>query len=251
MATWIIGDVHGESRLLESLLDNIDPSFPEDTIIFAGDIINRGDDSYGCIELIHNMSRSHPDNVIAIMGNHEISFLTFLQKPEIFTEKDIKQIGCAKTIEDFVYKMNDSQRQLFVSTIANMGTFLSNDRTIITHAPIEPYVTPDNKSTPDQLMLGIRNIPDDYRHDSGKLVVAGHRRQKSVTLLKNDGEPSLLLLDTGAGAGGTLSACNLESVFDSNTPEIIASNRFRTFRAKAKIIENTSFELQQSFYPKF
>lgn len=45
------GDIHGCNQQLKLLLKNIDPH-SDDTLIFLGDMIDRGDDSKGVIDTI-------------------------------------------------------------------------------------------------------------------------------------------------------------------------------------------------------
>lgn len=66
--TLIIGDIHGCADELQTLLDAFSPR-PEDRIIAAGDLINRGPDSRKVLEL----ARSH--GIQPILGNHELRLL--------------------------------------------------------------------------------------------------------------------------------------------------------------------------------
>jgi serine/threonine protein phosphatase 1 len=72
MATVAIGDIHGNSSALESLLSQLVPEMrPEDTMVFLGDYIDRGPDSRGCIERILRLREEGRFEVITLMGNHE------------------------------------------------------------------------------------------------------------------------------------------------------------------------------------
>lgn len=63
---WLIGDVHGMLRPLETLLRQIEQADPRPTIYFVGDYVNRGPDSRGVIDLILSLK-----NVKCIRGNHD------------------------------------------------------------------------------------------------------------------------------------------------------------------------------------
>ena len=66
--TIAIGDIHGHSRALAALLENVKPQ-PQDTLVFLGDSIDRGPDSRGVVEqVIALQERCH---VVPLMGNHE------------------------------------------------------------------------------------------------------------------------------------------------------------------------------------
>jgi serine/threonine protein phosphatase 1 len=72
--TYAIGDIHGEAGLLRSLLAQL-PLGPEDTLVFLGDAINRGPDSVGVARHLLNLRAERPSAVVALMGNHEESWL--------------------------------------------------------------------------------------------------------------------------------------------------------------------------------
>lgn len=66
-----IGDVHGCSRELHDLLNKLQIT-DQDTLIFIGDLINRGPDSRGVLDCVQNLK-----NAIFILGNHELRLLNF------------------------------------------------------------------------------------------------------------------------------------------------------------------------------
>ena len=63
-----IGDCHGCSTALKSLIDAIDPR-PDDTIVVLGDVIDWGPDSRTCVgQLIDLAGRCQ---FVLVRGNHE------------------------------------------------------------------------------------------------------------------------------------------------------------------------------------
>ena len=70
MRTWVIPDIHGCLLTLRSLIEEMIALRKDDTLIFLGDIIDRGPDSKGVIDYIMKLS----DNGIkthVLKGNHE------------------------------------------------------------------------------------------------------------------------------------------------------------------------------------
>ena len=63
----IIGDVHGMLDELASLIEKVDPGF-DDTIIFVGDLVDKGPDSVGVVEFVRRLAESF--NVVVVEGNH-------------------------------------------------------------------------------------------------------------------------------------------------------------------------------------
>ena len=71
----VVGDIHGRSDLLAALLDEAarEPKLRDKrAIVFLGDLVDRGPDSLGAIDLaVAAKARVGADESIALMGNHE------------------------------------------------------------------------------------------------------------------------------------------------------------------------------------
>lgn len=72
MATYAIGDIHGNRAALEDLLAVLGPELgPGDQVVFLGDYVDDGPDVAGCIERILELRDQARCDVVALMGNHE------------------------------------------------------------------------------------------------------------------------------------------------------------------------------------
>ena len=71
----IIGDLHGDLRSLQRILQDIDYehflSNHSNKLIFLGDYIDRGAHSIGVLYTICYLKQNYPDSVILMRGNHE------------------------------------------------------------------------------------------------------------------------------------------------------------------------------------
>ena len=69
---YAIGDIHGQHTMLNVLLDKLLalPIQPEDTVVFLGDYVDRGENSRGVIETLLQWRVQHADTVF-LRGNHE------------------------------------------------------------------------------------------------------------------------------------------------------------------------------------
>jgi serine/threonine protein phosphatase 1 len=76
---YAIGDVHGEAETLRALLAKL-PLAPADLVIFLGDIINRGPDSFACVEQVLAFDRCRK---FFLHGNHEDAMLLFLEEGDL------------------------------------------------------------------------------------------------------------------------------------------------------------------------
>ena len=72
MATVAIGDVHGDARGLAEVLARVEPELaPGDEVVFLGDLVDRGPDSRGVLELVVGLRARRPGRVTVLQGNHE------------------------------------------------------------------------------------------------------------------------------------------------------------------------------------
>jgi hypothetical protein len=72
---FVIPDIHGEFALLKKIVDFLITvaklDLTRDKLIFLGDMIDRGPQSNKVLEFIMYLQLDHPDNVVALIGNHE------------------------------------------------------------------------------------------------------------------------------------------------------------------------------------
>jgi len=78
MKTFVVGDIHGRCAQLLNLLDLLPRDESTDTLVFLGDLIDRGSDVPGCVEHVLSLCEQNPEKVICLRGNHEQMLLDFL-----------------------------------------------------------------------------------------------------------------------------------------------------------------------------
>jgi serine/threonine protein phosphatase 1 len=82
MATYAVGDIHGQLPALNDVLEHLRREGRNgDTIVFLGDYIDRGADSKGCIDAILKFRSETDAEVVCLVGNHEDWFLDALHNP--------------------------------------------------------------------------------------------------------------------------------------------------------------------------
>jgi serine/threonine protein phosphatase 1 len=74
MATYVIGDIHGNVTSFLQCLKQCEFDYQRDTLIQLGDVVDGGEFVYECIEELLKIK-----NLIAIRGNHEAWLLEFLK----------------------------------------------------------------------------------------------------------------------------------------------------------------------------
>ena len=88
---FFIGDVHGCALEFLELIEKILERDPKADIYSVGDLINKGPDTVGVLEIAKEF------NVKPILGNHEAWFLRLVKKPPSkLREKDEILLGCFK-----------------------------------------------------------------------------------------------------------------------------------------------------------
>ncbi|HEY5838735.1 MAG TPA: metallophosphoesterase, partial [Pyrinomonadaceae bacterium] len=80
MKTFVVGDIHGRCAQLRGLLDLLPRDEATDTLVFLGDLIDRGPDVPGCVERVSKLCRENPERVRCLRGNHEQMLLDFIDR---------------------------------------------------------------------------------------------------------------------------------------------------------------------------
>ena len=73
---YVVGDVHGSRAALESLLAALDPG-PDDLVLFVGDLVRKGPDSPGVVDLVRG-----DDRLVSVRGNNEAKIVRGDKEPE-------------------------------------------------------------------------------------------------------------------------------------------------------------------------
>ena len=102
MKTFIVGDIHGRCAQLLNLLDLIPRDPSTDTLVFLGDLIDRGADAPGCVDHIMQMCRENPERVICLRGNHEQMMLDFLEGVSNIWLTPV--VGGERTFEQYTHR---------------------------------------------------------------------------------------------------------------------------------------------------
>jgi hypothetical protein len=72
----VVGDIHGCLEELETLIDRVDVR-SEDIWVIAGDVVDKGPDSAGCVKRLRALSKE--TSVVLLRGNHELNHEKYLR----------------------------------------------------------------------------------------------------------------------------------------------------------------------------
>lgn len=195
-----IGDIHGRMRMLSGLIEQIDPQ-EDDRLIFLGDYIDRGPESYEVVEYIISLKQRY-SMTITLRGNHEDFVLSFFNGNQVDRHLWLKQNGGEQTMTS--YRRNGEYLKVHRNFYESLGLSWETDEYYFCHAGVRPGVPLDKQKASD--LCGIREPFLSSGANFGKIVVHGHTIVSEPTILNNH-----INVDTGAGEFGPLTAIELPS----------------------------------------
>jgi serine/threonine protein phosphatase 1 len=244
MATIAIGDIHGWREPLDELLATIRSRVSaDDTVVFLGDYIDRGNDSRGCIDAVLTFRDSVPARVVCLVGNHEEWLLETMQDYRAHSwllgmdgfstirsyspdaertlrdaaSNDIKGIcdGSPPLPYEAFFDVLPASHREFLTTLA---PYCQTPDGICTHAGVHPSI-PELDRQGRVLTWGHAGFPDEYRGPA--FVLYGHHNNAAIDA---DGWPRPRRVGRTIGldtiSHGVLTAVALPG------PEVVQSARY-------------------------
>ena len=199
--TIAIGDIHGCDTALTVLLNAIAPA-RHDTIVTLGDVIDRGPNSAGVLELLLDlMSRCR---LVPLIGNHELMMFSGLNNRREFDFW--LQCGGSATMQSY----GGDVRNIPQSHLSFLGHCLRHFETenhFFVHANYD-WQLPFDQQVDDVLFWQhiFEEIPPP--HVSGKTAIIGHTPQSDGTV-RNMGHA--VIIDTGCYGELWLTALDVET----------------------------------------
>lgn len=199
--TIALGDIHGCSDALRSILRAIDPQ-SEDTIIALGDYVDRGSDSRGVLDILLELSaRCY---LVPILGNHEEMMLW--SRDSGAECRRWLQCGGNATLESYgspgnILLVSDEHFRFLESCVS----WFETETHFFVHANYDPDLSLDHQENQVLRWLSLHDsVPGP--HSSGKIAVVGHTPQSAILDLGH-----IICLDTGCVYGGQLTAMELKT----------------------------------------
>ncbi|MFF4873510.1 polynucleotide kinase-phosphatase [Streptomyces sp. NPDC000961] len=207
----IVGDVHGCSSELETLLGKlgyVDGRHPEGrTAVFVGDLVDRGPDSPGVLRRVMSMVAS--GDALCVPGNHENKLGRWLKGRKVQ-----RTHGLAETIEQLEGESEEFRSEVgkFIDGLVSHYVLDGGDL-VVCHAGLpEKYhgrtsgrvrshaLYGDTTGETDEFGLPVR-YPWAEEYRGRATVVYGHTPVPNTSWINNT-----LCLDTGAVFGGRMTA---------------------------------------------
>ncbi len=235
--TFVFGDIHGDARALFTLMSRLPKLSRTDTLVFLGDYLDRGPDSARVIEWLRELPRQVDAKVVCLRGNHEDAWLKVIGEGwDAFIAP--RANGCLETLRSFTGEPCEPLSEPTIQEQESLATgdffpenvvrwmdrlpfWYEDHHAIYVHAGLlardGEFLHP-SKTEPKIALLWLRDEAF-FREYRGKRVVFGHTRtaylpEELSGYTPDDptdlwAGPCCIGLDTGAGCGGFLTACEL------------------------------------------
>lgn len=226
MKTFVVGDIHGRCAQLHTLLKMLSREEQSDTLVFLGDLIDRGPDIPGVVDHVYELCRERPDRVICLRGNHEQMLLDFIDGENLIWVE--QATGSDQTFAQYAQTPLvirgesdfDKARGLMVENIPaeqieflrTLPSFHEDEFALYVHAGLENGKHP-RESSPEALMW-TRDMSF-FKSYTGKPCVFGHTPTAFLPLRGRVGRHGIYLfksaigIDTGYNQNSPLSCISL------------------------------------------
>lgn len=203
MNLFVIGDVHGCFHTFDALLRHWRPA--TERLVQVGDLVDRGADSPGVVELARQLQRHDPENAVFVLGNHDWGMAQHLGPGGPLPEW--LGWGGRETLHQY-QAHHPAWLGPHAAWLAGRPYFWENEHVLVSHAGRADTLLPFDPTNPEGSLW--RRGP---LRPLGKLQVVGHTPT-------DDGHPRFdaasqaLYLDTGAYRGQALTAARLSETGD-------------------------------------
>jgi serine/threonine protein phosphatase 1 len=210
MSTFVIGDIHGRRAQLHNIMQMIPRDAASDTLVFLGDLIDRGADAPGVVSDVIELKREQPERVITLRGNHEQMLLDCIDEgagiwfaPKTGGARTFEQYtGCAlrlKSEADF-----DAAHRKIIGAIPSehieffrlMPLYHEDDYALYVHAGLDHGKHP--RETDPHALLWTRDM-EFYKHYMGKPCLFGHTPTPFLPLRGRLGRHGIYIFHSAIG----------------------------------------------------
>jgi serine/threonine protein phosphatase 1 len=175
MPTYVIGDIHGRSKLLDQLLSDVPWDLAGDKLVFLGDLIDRGNDAPGVLNRVMELVKRNP-NIVVLRGNHEQMLLDCLDYGDL--QWLIPENGGLATLSAYGFELDQLKDvsdikipEEHVEFLRSLPFYHEDEQAIYVHAGLIPGEHPSD--TDADVLVWTRDL-DFFKGYDGKLCFFGH-----------------------------------------------------------------------------
>jgi serine/threonine protein phosphatase 1 len=232
----VIGDIHGQVDKLEVILGKLarTPDFQKRWIVFIGDLVDRGPDPKGAIDIVNQLLVEHP-RTTAIAGNHELAMSASIGAVPVppysdWAKRWLDHYGAQSTfqsygaqfgdLQDLASRMPEAHREY----LAKLPWCVEHPEYFFVHAGLDsnqPFEMQRSILKQRDFTLNrpswlcSKSLPfEDGPRDCHQTIVSGHVKVPQVEISRKR-----ILVDTTGGEEGDLSCVLLPEM------EVISSGR--------------------------
>ncbi|GFN33368.1 metallophosphoesterase family protein [Paenibacillus xylaniclasticus] len=132
---YFITDIHGEFNGMDLLLQEACIDFSKDQLVFGGDYINRGKSSGQVIRRVKELVEAYPNNVFALMGNHEEMMRDYYRSGDRLWMSH----GGRETLKDLTRTFSQAEMDQHIEWVINLPMVHQDDEFVYTHAGLNPW----------------------------------------------------------------------------------------------------------------
>jgi serine/threonine protein phosphatase 1 len=197
-----IGDIHGCFQKLKSLMNQIPFQIERDTIIFLGDYIDRGPDSFNVVSYLINL-KNKCKNAVFLKGNHEEMLDDFISgtNRNLFLAN-----GGEQTLRSYFKRQNIPSSSPIpaehLDFFRSLLPYHETERYIFVHAGLKEGIDLQHQDTQDLFWIRKQFLHSDYNF--GKRIIFGHTPFPKPYICHNK-----IGIDTGAVYGNKLTCVEL------------------------------------------
>ncbi|OHU85154.1 MULTISPECIES: metallophosphoesterase [Pseudoalteromonas] len=192
---FFVGDLHGSLHELNRLLKQIEFNFSKDRLFCTGDLIDRGENSQECLELLNT------NWFFSVLGNHEL-FLIESQEKNYFKEAIWKRNG-GSWFYSISPKMQNKLRKLVLDKVS-LSLSVETDSGVIgvvhSEYPYAKWPIREDSTINDEVLRQLvwnrlnMNEQSSQIIEGVNLLISGHSSVQQPLLIGKQ-----LYIDTGAG----------------------------------------------------
>lgn len=205
-----IGDIHGCSDKLKTLLSRLPFDASRDTLIVLGDYLNRGPDVKGVLDQLCRL-RATGTRLVALMGNHEHLLLEYHRSRDAALLPYLRQLGLEHTLASYggasLMELGDltfmpAEHRKFLTSLL---PYWETEEYVFVHAGLH-----FDQPLAEQDISDLCDVRESFlveERDYKKRIIFGHTPFATPLVT-----PNKIGIDTGATYGNLLTAVELPSL---------------------------------------
>lgn len=198
-----IGDIHGYTVALETLLAHVDPT-DSDQVVFLGDYVDKGPDVAGTLELLSDLGEAH--DWVFLRGNHDQLLIDAHRDRDaqgvwecLAGDAPLASYGSGFNA-DLLRRMPARHLQFLEERCCD---YYQTDSFIFVHGGIRPHIAPEDEEI-ERLQWTVLSAA--AAHQSSRTVICGHSSQASGKIADFG---HTICIDTGITKGKYITCLDL------------------------------------------